>query len=74
MPQKDENVGQFSISIGQMINICRYYSIRGIEMKKFLFSILASLIFIGVGVFMIAMPKAFLGILVIIFSIFYYIV
>lgn len=39
-------------------------------MKKFIFSILASLIFIGVGVFMIAMPKAFLGILVIIFSIF----
>lgn len=39
-------------------------------MKTFLFYILAALILLGVGIFMIAMPDAFLGIFVIIFSIF----
>jgi len=39
-------------------------------MKKFLFYLLASLLLIGVGIFMIALPDRFLGIVVIIFSLF----
>lgn len=39
-------------------------------MKKFIFNLLAAIILVGVGVFMIAMPEAFLGTLVIIFALF----
>lgn len=37
-------------------------------MKKFIFNLLTAIILVGVGIFMIAMPEAFLGTLVIVFA------